>query len=221
MKVGKNVGQNITDRADGLRKDILIKRAKFIDRNNTLRQEFHFAHPDTLLRLNQAYNSDFTGSSVWNLFCREQEMLENTYSSAVRLMMGLPRETHRYFIEPLTGWSHVKADIIKRFITFLEQIKKSKKQTLIYVLQKIYRDVRSVTGSNLHNIMLRCGKTKVDDLVPSDGKVVFKDIPNGQDWRIHAVQELVKVQNYQLEISGFNSEEVQTMLTWICTSGPS
>ena len=106
--------------------------------------------------------------------------MENTYSSAVRLMMGLPRETHRYFIEPLTGRSHIKTDIIKRFITFLDQIKKSKKQTLMYVLKKIYRDMRSVTGSNLHNIMLRCGKTKVDDLVPSDAKVVFKDIPDGQ-----------------------------------------
>ena len=89
------------------------------------------------------------------------------------------------------------------------------------MLQKIFRDVRSVTGSNLHNIMLRCGKTKVEDLVPSDRKVVFKHIPNGQEWRVHAVQELVEVENNQLEIRGFSAEEVQTILTWICTSGPS
>ena len=45
-----------------MKKDILVKRAKFIDKNKTLGQEFSFAHPDTLLQLIQMYNSDFTGS---------------------------------------------------------------------------------------------------------------------------------------------------------------
>ena len=36
VKVGKHVGQNVTNQADGLKKDILMKRAKFIDKNNTL-----------------------------------------------------------------------------------------------------------------------------------------------------------------------------------------
>ena len=36
VKAGKHVGQNITDEANGLKKDILMKRAKFIDTNNTL-----------------------------------------------------------------------------------------------------------------------------------------------------------------------------------------
>ena len=96
VKSGKHVGQNITNKADGLKNDIQIKRAKFIDRNNTLRQEFHFADPDILIRLNQIYNSDYSGSPVWDLFCHEQEMLENSFSVSIRLMLGLPRETHRY-----------------------------------------------------------------------------------------------------------------------------
>ena len=37
VKVGKHAGQNVTNKADGLKKDILIKRAKFIDKNNTPR----------------------------------------------------------------------------------------------------------------------------------------------------------------------------------------
>ena len=147
-------------------------------------------------------------------------MLENTYSSAVRLMLDLPRETHRYFIEPLTERNHIKSDLIKRFLTFLDKIRKSKKQTLIHVLNKICHDVRSVTGSNLSNIMLRVGKTRVEDIAPSDSKVAFKEIPNGQEWRVNAVRELIEVQNDKLKVSGFDSEEIETMLTWICTTGP-
>ena len=69
--------------------------------------------------------------------------------------------------------------------------------------------------------MQRSGKTRVEDLVSSDSKVVFKEVPNGQTWRINAVQEIIEVQNNSLEITGFDSEEIQTILTWICTSGPS
>ena len=111
--------------------------------------------------------------------------------------------------------------MIKRFLTFLDSIRKSKKQTLIHVLNKICDDVRSVTGSNLHNIMLRVGKTRVEDIIPSDSKVAFKEIPAGQEWRIQVVKELIEVQNDKLAISGFESEEIETILTWICTTGPS
>ena len=102
VKSGKHVGQHINDKVDGMQHDILVKKAKFIERNNTLRQEFSFAHPRTLLQLNQIYNSDFTGSCVWDLFSREEEKLENSYNKAVRLMLGLPINTHRYFIELLS-----------------------------------------------------------------------------------------------------------------------
>ena len=86
----------------------------------------------TLLQINQAYNSDYTGSPVWDLFCKEEEMVENSYSVAVRLMFGLPRETHRYLLEPVTEKCHIKFDIMKRFMKFTEKIIKSKKDTLIY-----------------------------------------------------------------------------------------
>ena len=114
VKSGKHVGQNVTDKADGLKKDMLIKRARFIDRNNTLRQEFFFAHPRTFIHINQVYNSDCSGSPVWDLFCKETEMVENSYSVAVRLMLSLTRETHRYLIEPLTGKRHIKRPIASR-----------------------------------------------------------------------------------------------------------
>ena len=68
--------------------------------------------------------------------------------------------------------------------------------------------------------MLRVGKTRVDDIAPSDSKVAFKEIPNGQEWRVKAVRDLIEVQNDKLELSGLESQEIETMLTWICTTGP-
>ena len=41
-----------------------VKRAKYINRNNNLMQEFHFAHPVTKFTVNKIYNTDFTGSNL-------------------------------------------------------------------------------------------------------------------------------------------------------------
>ena len=221
VKYGKHVGQNITNNPDGLKNDILVKRAKFINRNNTLRQEFSFADSDTLIQLNQIYNSDFSGSAVWDLFCREQEMLENSYSTAIRLMLGLPREAHRYFLEPLSGRDHVKTDLIKRFLSFIQRIKKTKKTTLKYVLSVVALDVRSVTGRNLAKIRSRCNLETFDDICPKSSKVPFRKIPEGQEWRKNIAKEIIQTMNENLEVPGFDKDELNTLLTWITTTGPS
>ena len=188
----------------------------------SLRQEFSFAHPKTLLQVNQAYNSDYTGSPVWDLFCKEEEMLENSYSVAVRLMFGLPRETHRYLIEPLTDRRHVKFDLISRFMNFTDKIRKSKKETLIYVYNKIHRDVRSITGKNLTKIKNLYDKDDIENLKEIDyGNLVFRSLPPGEEWRVSLIRELIDVKFDTSKIESFNAEEIDEMLTYVCTTGPS
>ena len=121
------MGNNIGNVMDGMKKDMMIKRARYIDKNNELCQEFYFAHPKSKLQVNQIFNMHFTGSPLWDLFSREAEMVENTYNSSVRIMRNLLRETHRFFIEPLTDTIHLKSILIKRFISFIEHIKNSTK----------------------------------------------------------------------------------------------
>ena len=57
----KHLGNTIENNLNGQRKDMSIKRARFIDKNNELLQEFYFAHPETLVKINNIYNSHFTG----------------------------------------------------------------------------------------------------------------------------------------------------------------
>ena len=186
-----------------------------------MRQEFYFADPETLIYLNQVYNSDFSGSPVWDLFCREQEMLENSFSVALRLMLGVPREIHRYLLEPLSKRSHIKTELIKRFLNFLRKIRKSEKKTLNYVLEQVSNDVRSITGKNLHHIKSRCGIEAWQNLSPRDSIVPFRRIPESQNWRINLAKELIDFRNKKIDIDGFILDETNELLTWTCTTGPS
>ena len=59
-----HLGNTIVNSGDFLSKDTKIKRAKYINRNNELNQEFYFAHPETKFKLNSIYNMSFSGSSL-------------------------------------------------------------------------------------------------------------------------------------------------------------
>ena len=69
-------------------------------------------------------------------------------------MYDIPRQTHKYFIEPLTQQKHLKSLLIRRFLGFITQIKKYPKDIVKVVLNTIKYGVASTTGSNLRNILL-------------------------------------------------------------------
>ena len=99
---GKQLGNKVDNSKNWMTKDLCEKRARYISRNNELCQEFYFAHPETLFNINEIYNSHFTGSSLWNLFGDEARKLEKTWNVSFRIMFGLPRESHQYFVEAVS-----------------------------------------------------------------------------------------------------------------------
>ena len=114
------------------------------------------------------YNSSFSGSPLWDLFSRESEMIENTWNTSARIMFDLSFRTHRYFVEPVSGKVHIKNILLKRFLGFLNQIKKSSKILPSALLRLVSHDTRSTTGSNLRKILLLTEKTKIEDITIQD-----------------------------------------------------
>ena len=62
-------------------------------------------------------------------------MVENTWNVSVRLMLDVPRETHRYLVELLSNTAHIKQVLVKRFLSFLDQIRKSDKTATKFLLE--------------------------------------------------------------------------------------
>ena len=204
---------------DGMKKDLLEKRARFISRNMELIQEFSFAHPVTKCQVNEIYNFHFTGSPLWDLFSREAEMLENSFNLSVRSMYDIPRESHRYFIEGLTGKPHLKATLIKRFLSFTEQIMASSKIALKNLFEIVKYDTQSVTGNNLRKIMLLLNKNRIEDLKPIDSnKIEFMPIPDTELWKLEMVREITDIKFGVKALDNFPHEELDILLEHICTS---
>ena len=121
-------------------------------------------------------------------------MLCNSWNRSVRIMLGVPLTTHRYFLEPLSGLKHLKFTLISRFLGFISQIEKSKKILPNVLLQLIKRDCRSITGSNLRNILLMSSKDDISDLTRTDiNSMVYMPVQDHNKWRINMLEELINV----------------------------
>ena len=134
-------------------------------------------------------------------------------------MFDLPMETHRYLVEPVSDHMHLKKILIKRFLSFIQQINKSSKLIPKQLLNVIMNDTRSVTGSNLKRILILTKKTKVEDITSKDIEdIEYAKMCQEEKWRIEMIKELTDIKFGQLELDGFSNEECEEILNFACVS---
>ena len=115
-----HLGTIITNEIDNLTsQDLKQKRAMYIAKNNELNQEFFFAHHRTKILINNVYNTSFYGSPLWDIYSKDFEKLCNSWNTSHRIMLDLPRQTHRYFLEHLSKTRHIMKSLKMRFISFI------------------------------------------------------------------------------------------------------
>ena len=213
----KHLGNTISNQLDGNQMNIKVKAAKLIDKNNSICQEFYFAHPDTKFFLNNLYNNHFSGSQLWKLGNKEYEKLIGTYKRSIKIMYDLSWQTHRYFMEPLTGRPHVSRILKSRFLSFVNMIEKSNKPALRNLLSLVQNDVRTITGFNLRTIMISAGHSSINDLKSSKPEQDYCKIPEAELWRVGILKELIDVRCNQLDVPAFEKQEINDILHYICT----
>ena len=113
----------------------------------------------------------------------------------------------------------MKETLIKRFLSFISQVKKSPKLIVKHILKTISLDVRSTTGGNLRNILLLTGKSSIDKLDICDYKSTdYHPIPQEELWRPNLILEITDVKFNQLNVEGFSQDELEEILSYACTS---
>ena len=220
VKSIKHLGNKVENKIDGMCQDMKEKRAQFIQRNNEICQEFSFADPQTKIKLNDIYNSHFTGSNTWNLFCKEAESIEKTWNVAMRKMLGIDRCTHKYFVEPLSGTTHISTRLMKRFAVFIKKIESTNKIPMRVLYKTIRRDCRSVTGRNLRNIMLLVNAENVDAIsAKSFSAIRYHDADDIVKYQsIEMAKELIEVRSRNMYIDNMGIVDINEILDHICIS---
>ena len=140
-----HLGTKVMNKIDGCQEDLRLKKATYLQKNCSIIQKLSYTHLKTKIKLNDIYNSHFSGSSLWDLFSPCMLSFESTFNRSVKLMADLPLETHRYFIEPLIGTQHMKLKILRNYLTFIKRMRTSSKPVLKQLNHFASSDVRSIT----------------------------------------------------------------------------
>ena len=144
--------------------------------------------------------------------------MEGTFNRSVKIMADLPYPTHRYLIEPLAG-THWKTKMIRGYLGFIGRVRKSAKPVLKQMYHLASRDVRTVTGTNLRNILMLTDKLQVDDLEPSlVDSMTYHRIEEHNTWRVSMIEELIDMKHGELlPPEGWTSQDLDTLMNFVCT----
>ena len=216
----KHLGTMVSNQVDGCQVDIQQKRAMYIEKNNNIIQEFSFAHPTCKMKINNVYNCHFSGSNIWNIFSAGARNLESSFNRSVKIMCSLPYETHRYLVEPLSGDLGLRMLLVKKYLGFINRIRKSSKPVLQQLLNLTKQDVRTTTGANLRNILLMTDFQNIDDLKPECvTNIKYNKITEENMWRVNIIKEILDIKQGDMDIpEGWTITELEDILNFACIS---
>ena len=79
-------------------------------------------------------------------------------------------------------------------------------------------DVRSVTGSNLRNIMLLLDKSKVEEVRTEDwNNIVYFKQQNEDKWKNSLIWDIIETKAGVTDILSFDFDELELILHNVCT----
>ena len=174
-------------------------------------QEFHYVEPEILIKLINVYATSFYGSSTWDIFSKDCDRVYAAWNVAVRQAWAVPKKTHRYFIEAISGCLHPKV-----MFAFSQSLLRSTKYHVRILARLCLWDSRTRLGSTLSKIGRECGSA-VNELTTAMIKANMRyfPIPSQEEWRTGFLSELLCS---TLELPGFTEEETCAMVSYLCMS---
>ena len=203
--------------------DVMEKRASFISRVYSLNQEFSFATPETRLQMCRLYNTAFYGSNCWEFSSEQLEKFSKTWNVNLRIMFELPRETHSWIVEELSGGKHFLQMIYSRFQKYLKVLKNNKRLFLRCLYDIVSGDVKTPTGSNVRKIFLDSG---LDPRYTAKHQYSnWRVYPAADSWTVPLLTSLLELRanNWQVnfdaeeEMEMLDDKEIDFMIAAVCT----
>ena len=183
--------------------DILIKRAEFIGKVHSLRQELGSVDPSVFLSLTQIYMSSFYGSNLWSFNSDSARKLYASWNRMIQFAFNLPFGTHRFILKEFSERLPLQETLHKRFAKFCDQIQNSGKPEVLHLFDKQKYDTRSTFGKNFMNIFVY--KQDLPEYVT----------PINEEWKTPMIKDLLEVLAHKGDIPGFHTEEIKDILAHV------
>ena len=144
------------------------------------------------------------GCQLWNLTGRSADKLWSTWNILIRSLFRLPLATHRYLLEAISATVHMKVIVKRRFLKFHNKLAVSSNPLIKNLLKMQRCDMRSTFGRNVHAVCTQ----EIDS--------VAHPTPEGEEWRVQMLEEIIARRDDVLTIENFTEGEEDVILQHIC-----
>ena len=143
----------------------------------------------------------------------------NSWNIAIRILFDLPRETHRYFIEPISiNVPHIKTVLCTRFVQFVTSLLNCHKLCIRLLVDLSKDDLRSVLCKNLESIAQDCNvQSRNLNKFCVKQNMIYKKILLDQEWKLPILHELLKIKDDSFVLNNFLDIEIAIMINFLCT----
>ena len=206
----------------GMDHDASTKRAQFISKSTDIRETFNFASPVEILQAVKVFAGDMYGGNLWHLRGNQANQVFLSWNTCVKLAWNVPRNTHTYFVERILscGISHIRNDILSRYVTFLKSLRHSPSVEVSVVVNLVSRDIRTTTGSNLDLIKELTGLDPWE-CTSREVKMVlaetYKEMNNHDMWRIPYLGKLLALRG-ELHSQLLDTNDVTNLINSVCVN---
>ena len=132
-------------------------------------------------------------------------MFSKTWKVNLRIIYDLPRETHCWIVEQLTGGTHLLQMIYSRFCKYIQMVRKNKRAFLRDLYGIVKDDIRTTSGSNIRTILLSTG---VDPRYQNKHKISgWCAYPPQDSWTVPLLTSLMELRSENWEVD-YDDEDV-------------
>ena len=200
--------------------DANMKRASFISSSEDIRHMFKFARPLEVLQLISIYSAHLYGSMLWDIYSNDVEKVFRTWNTCVKLVWGLPRSTHNYFVEHLLAKDVIslRCRVLSQYVGFIQRLGNSTSKEVRILSCVAASDIRSVTGKNCKNLKLEFTDKSLEF---SPRKIcslyAVYSVPERDDWRLHLLSSLLD-QRQEMDAMGEDHANLDELINSLCYS---
>ena len=224
----KHVGVTLHN-SGSMEHEVKEKRARLIQRCMELNEEFDCLGPEIKMKLFRLYNMHLSGSNCWSFNDVGFQQLCNSYNVNVRIVYNLPRETHCWLTEEISGGKHAKQQIYKRYVKFVNTLANSSRDCVWFLFKYVSNDVRSQVGGNISRIRRDTGIPIIPGTAQPGRLRNFRvySAPDGEEFRLPLLASLLAIRedNWTIifneesdEFEETNENDLLVMINDVCSS---
>jgi hypothetical protein len=199
--------------------ELFVNRANFIENSTEIREMFGFAHPDQVLNAVQTYACHFYGSMLWDLNGDMAGQAFRSWNTCVKLAWRIPRSSHNYFVDFLaSNTPSVRKKLLCQYVTFVQNLQRSKSREVRILGNIVTQDIRSVTGRNIHHIQT---VFNLDPRRDHNGLFKLQEVgyvtPQADEWRLPLLRNLL-AQRSDMHVCEEDTTTINQLIESLCTS---